>query len=111
MADRDSVQALTRMIAEVETLISTTTPLPENRTPRCLELLRAAKALTGDLRSRRGSSQPDMDAAADEAERIFERHWREWDIPQLAQFWQEWCGPAGYKRLGKMLISAAAPRR
>jgi hypothetical protein len=26
-----------------ETLISTTTPLPENRTARCMELLEAAK--------------------------------------------------------------------
>ena len=49
MADRDSIDALKRMISEVETLISTTTPLPENRTARCLELLRAAAALADDL--------------------------------------------------------------
>jgi hypothetical protein len=47
--DRASVEALQTMLGEIETLISTTTPLPENRTPRCLELLRAAKALAADL--------------------------------------------------------------
>lgn len=36
------------MIEQVELLISTT-PLPENRTPRCQELLKAALALTDDL--------------------------------------------------------------
>jgi hypothetical protein len=49
--DRASVEALKNMIAEVELLISTTTPLPENRTARCLELLRAALALTDDLQN------------------------------------------------------------
>ena len=47
--DRASVEALQNMIAEIETIISTTEPMPENRTERCLELLRAAKALTADL--------------------------------------------------------------
>ncbi len=37
------------MLEQVELLISTTEPLPENRTPRCQELLRAALALTDDL--------------------------------------------------------------
>jgi hypothetical protein len=49
MADRASIDAITNMITEVETIISTTDPLPENRTERCLELLRAMKALTRDL--------------------------------------------------------------
>ncbi len=47
--DRDSLQALKNMIEQVELLISTTDPLPENRTARCQELLRAAAALTDDL--------------------------------------------------------------
>lgn len=48
--DRASIEALKNMIAEVELLISTTTPLPENRTARCIELLRAAAALANDLK-------------------------------------------------------------
>lgn len=51
-SDRASIEAIENMIAEVELLISTTTPLPENRTPRCLELLKAAKALTADMLKR-----------------------------------------------------------
>jgi hypothetical protein len=47
--DRDSVQAIKNMIAEVDLLISTTAPLPDNRTARALELLRAAQAITDDL--------------------------------------------------------------
>jgi hypothetical protein len=34
---------------QLHLLISTTAQLPENRTPRCLELLRAAEVLTDDL--------------------------------------------------------------
>ena len=47
--DQPSLEALKNMIEEVELLISTTTPLPENRTARCLELLRAASALAEDM--------------------------------------------------------------
>ena len=36
MADRESIDALKNMLAQVETLLTTTTPLPENRTPRWL---------------------------------------------------------------------------
>jgi len=43
--DRTSIEALLNMLAQIETLISTTTPMPENRSARCLELLKAAKAL------------------------------------------------------------------
>jgi hypothetical protein len=46
------LEALQTILDEIEMLISTTTPLPENRTTRCLELLRAAKALTNDLQNR-----------------------------------------------------------
>jgi hypothetical protein len=54
MTDHASLAALRNMIAEVETLISTTTPLPENRTPRSLELLKAALALTDDMLRQQG---------------------------------------------------------
>jgi hypothetical protein len=47
--DRSSLQALRNMISEVELLISTTTRLPEERSDRCLELLKAALAVTDDL--------------------------------------------------------------
>jgi hypothetical protein len=50
--DRASLKALRNMLDEIETLISTTTPLPENRSARCLELLKAAKALSEDLAGR-----------------------------------------------------------
>jgi hypothetical protein len=47
--DQSSLEALRNIISQLDLLISTTTPLPENRTARCLELLRAATALTNDL--------------------------------------------------------------
>jgi len=40
------------MLGQIEALISTTPPLPEDRTVRCLELLEAAKALTNDMMKR-----------------------------------------------------------
>jgi hypothetical protein len=43
---RTSLEALRNIIDEVEVLVGTTVPLPEKRTERCLELLKAAKALT-----------------------------------------------------------------
>lgn len=49
MPDRGSIEALRSMIEETDLIISTTEPLPENRTPRCRELLRAALALVDDL--------------------------------------------------------------
>ena len=49
LIDPIPIKALQNMITEVEILISTTTPLPENRTARCLELLQAAKAVTSDI--------------------------------------------------------------
>ena len=52
--DRDSLQALKNMIEQVDLLVSTTEPLPENRTPRCQELLRAAIAITDDLLNESG---------------------------------------------------------
>jgi hypothetical protein len=50
--DPIALKALQNMLAEIETLIATTTPLPEDRTPRCLELLQTAKALTNDMMKR-----------------------------------------------------------
>jgi hypothetical protein len=52
--DPVAVKALQNMLGEIETLISTTTPLPENRTARCMELLATAKALMNDI-TKRGS--------------------------------------------------------
>jgi hypothetical protein len=50
--DPVAIKALQDMLGEIETLISTTTPLPENRTARCVELLEAAKVLTNDMMKR-----------------------------------------------------------
>ena len=52
LIDPVPIKALQNILVEVETLISTRTPLPENRTARCLELLQAAKALTNDILKR-----------------------------------------------------------
>jgi hypothetical protein len=48
-SNRQSIEALKNMLAETDLLLSTTTPLPENRTPRCRELLGDALALADDL--------------------------------------------------------------
>src|ERR1019366_5280232 len=55
-SDRSSLQALKNLLTETDLLISTTEPLPESRTPRCLELLRAALALTDDLLKQTGKT-------------------------------------------------------
>jgi|SRR5579872_47909 len=60
-SDRSSLQALKRLISEVDLLLETTTPLPENRTVRSRELLRAALALTDDLLA---TAKPGKSAAA-----------------------------------------------
>ena len=52
--DPVAIKALQNMLGEIETLISTTAPLPENRTAQCMELLAAAKALMNDI-TKRGS--------------------------------------------------------
>lgn len=62
-SDRSSLQALKNIISEAELLISTTTPLPENRTSRCLELLRSALALTEDLLSENSKAETSHAAA------------------------------------------------
>jgi len=48
-SNRTELQALKNLISETDLILSTATPLPENRTPRCQELLSAALALTDDL--------------------------------------------------------------
>ena len=48
---RTELRSLKNLISEAELILSTTT-LPEGRTPRAMELLRAANALTDDLLSR-----------------------------------------------------------
>jgi hypothetical protein len=48
MANRTELVALKKLLSETD-LILATTDLPENRTARCRELLRAAVALTDDL--------------------------------------------------------------
>jgi hypothetical protein len=48
-SDRTELTALKNLISEVDLILSTTVPLPENRTPRCRELLGAALALADDL--------------------------------------------------------------
>ena len=55
-SDRASLQSLKNLLTETDLLISTTEPLPENRTPRSLELLRAAFALTDDLLKQTGET-------------------------------------------------------
>jgi hypothetical protein len=48
--DRASLNALQNILTEIHDLISTSPqPMPQNRTPRCLELTRAALALTDDI--------------------------------------------------------------
>jgi hypothetical protein len=55
-SDRASLQALKNLLTETDLVISTTAPLPENRTPRCRELFRAALALTDDLLKQTGKT-------------------------------------------------------
>ena len=47
--DRSSLKALKNIISEVDLILETTPPLPQNRTGRSRELLRAALALMDDL--------------------------------------------------------------
>jgi hypothetical protein len=48
-SNRASIEALKNLLSEVDLILSTTTPLAENRTPRRRELLSAALALADDL--------------------------------------------------------------
>src|SRR5436305_1834091 len=48
-SDRRSLQAFKNLIADVDLILETTPPLPQNRTAACREARRAALALTDDL--------------------------------------------------------------
>jgi hypothetical protein len=48
-SNRTELHALKNLISETDLILSTAIPLPENRTARCRELLRAALALADDL--------------------------------------------------------------
>ena len=52
LIDPVPIIAIQNMLVEIESLISKTTPLPENRNARCLELLQEAKAVTNDILKR-----------------------------------------------------------
>jgi len=63
--DKASVQALKNILSEIDILISTSlwpnttagamcVPMPQNRTPRCLELTRIAMVLTDDILTQDG---------------------------------------------------------
>jgi len=54
--DSDSLKTLKNIVEQVDLLISTTEPMPENRTARCRELLKSAMALTTDLLKQAGKS-------------------------------------------------------
>jgi hypothetical protein len=56
-SNHGSIEALENILSEVDLLLCTTTPLPENRTARCRELLDAALAITSDL-LKPGTSSP-----------------------------------------------------
>jgi hypothetical protein len=53
-SNRESIEALKNLISEADLILSTTEPLPENRTPRCRELLGSALALADDLLNQEG---------------------------------------------------------
>jgi len=48
-SNQASIEALKNMLSEVDLILSTTDPLPENRTARCRELLASSMALADDL--------------------------------------------------------------
>ena len=52
LIDLVPIKAIQNMLAEIESLLSSTTPHPEKRIARCLELLQAAKAITNDILTR-----------------------------------------------------------
>jgi hypothetical protein len=60
-SDRASLEALKNLISEVDLILQTTPALPQNRTGRSRELLRAALTLTDDLI---GQSKSKMTPAA-----------------------------------------------
>ena len=59
-SNRTELQALKNLISEVDLVLSTTIPLPENRTPRCRELLRTALTITDDLLKQKGMTPAEL---------------------------------------------------
>src|SRR5262245_60897189 len=55
--DPVAFKALQNTLSDIEALISTATALPEDTTPRCLELLQTAKALMNDMLKRASTVQ------------------------------------------------------
>jgi len=51
MADRAELTTLKNLLSQIDRILETTPPLPENRTGRCRELLKAALAISDDLLS------------------------------------------------------------
>ncbi len=49
MADRAELTTLKNLLSQADRILETTPPLPENRTARCRELLKAALAIADDL--------------------------------------------------------------
>jgi hypothetical protein len=58
-SNRASIEALKNMLSEVDLILSTTDPLPENRTARCRELLASSLALADDL-TNQGREKPSV---------------------------------------------------
>jgi hypothetical protein len=48
-SNRGDPRTLKRLLSDTDLILSTTVALPENRTTRCRELLKAAIAMTDDL--------------------------------------------------------------
>jgi len=55
-SDRASLKALKNILSEVDLILETCPPLPENRTGRSRELLRAALALVDDMAGQAGKT-------------------------------------------------------
>lgn len=72
-SNRASIEALKNLLSEVDVILSTTTPLPENRTPRCRELLSAALALADDL-AKQGKESPGVTLGRKGGSATSERH-------------------------------------
>jgi hypothetical protein len=56
-SNQASIEALKNMLSEVDLILSTTDPLPENRTARCRELLASSMVLADDL-ANQGREKP-----------------------------------------------------
>jgi hypothetical protein len=50
--DRMAVVVVKEFLKEIEQHLKRSTPLPENRTPRCLELLTAVQTILDELRDK-----------------------------------------------------------